>query len=259
MDSWNPQQYERFRSERARPLHDLADLVQPRPGLRVLDLGCGTGEGTRQLHDRWQAAETVGLDSSAAMLEKAAPLAGNGLRFAPGDIERLEEALGPSRWDVVFSNAALHWVPDHRALFPRLVSLLAEGGQLAVQMPANHGHPSHTTAYELADEPPFHSALNGWRREVPVLSPEAYASLLHDLALTEQRVRLEVYGHELSSRADVVEWVKGTLLTDYQSRLPPQLYEEFLARYRERLLPRLSDARPFFYTFPRVLLWGRRR
>ena len=255
MDTWNPQQYERFRAERTQPLLDLISLVQRRPGMRVLDLGCGTGEGTRQLHEQLAAKETVGLDSSAAMLAKAAPLAGQGLRFEQGEIERLDPG---SRWDLIFSNAALHWVSDHGELLPRLASLLDAGGQLAVQMPANHLHQSHRTAYDLADESPFVEALNGWRREVPVLVPEAYATLLHALGFRRQHVRLEVYGHELRSRAEVVEWVKGSLLTDYQSRLPPALYEEFLARYQARLLPLLENAVPFFYTYPRLFLWGQK-
>jgi len=255
MDTWDPQQYERFRAERTKPLLDLISLVRPRPGMRVLDLGCGTGEGTRQLHDKLSAKETLGLDHSAAMLAKAAPLAGRGLRFEQGEIERLDP--GP-RWDLIFSNAALHWVADHGALLPRLAGLLADRGQLAVQMPANHGHQSHRTADDLADESPFAEALDGWRREVPVLVPEAYATLLHALGFKEQHVRLEVYGHELRSRAEVIEWVKGSLLTDYQSRLSPALYEQFLARYQARLLPLLENAEPFFYTYPRLFLWGQK-
>ena len=139
VDTWDPARYERFAAERAAPFHDLLSLVRPVPGGRVVDLGCGGGELTAQLHRRLEAAETLGLDSSPAMLERAAGLAGDGLRFEQGDIADFTDA----GWDVIFSNAALHWLPDHEGLLRRLVAGLNPGGQLAVQMPANHDHPSH--------------------------------------------------------------------------------------------------------------------
>jgi trans-aconitate 2-methyltransferase len=98
--------------------------------------------------------------------------------------------------------------------------------------------------------------MEGYVRQFRVLKPEQYSSLLHRLQYAEQHVRLQVYGHVLGSREDVVEWVKGTMLTDYQRRMPPELFDRFLADYRAALLPKLSDARPFFYPFKRILFWG---
>jgi trans-aconitate 2-methyltransferase len=254
VDTWDPQQYERFAAERAAPFWDLLSLVRPVPGGRVVDLGCGSGELTAALHRRLEAAETLGLDSSPAMLERSAALAGGGLRFELGDIAGFDRG----GWDVIFSNAALHWLPDHAELFGRLVALLNRDGQLAVQMPANHDHPSHVVAAEVAAAEPFQAALDGYRRSSPVQPPEWYAELLDRLGLADQHVRLQVYLHRLAARDEVVEWVKGTLLTDYQSRMPPALFEEFLTVYRERLLPLLEDSRPYRYPFKRLLLWGRR-
>jgi trans-aconitate 2-methyltransferase len=159
---------------------------------------------------------------------------------------------------VVFSNAALHWLPDHRALLARLAGLLAAGGQLAVQMPANDDHLSHRVAAELAAEAPFAAALGGYRRDWPVQPPEWYAILLDRLGLAAQHVRLQVYLHRLAGPEEVVEWVKGTLLTDYERRLPAELFEAFLGRYRERLLERLEDERPYRYAFKRILLRAER-
>jgi trans-aconitate 2-methyltransferase len=254
VDAWDPGRYERFAAERAAPFHDLLSLVQPVPGGRVVDLGCGGGELTSLLHRRLEAAETLGLDSSPAMLERAATLAGAGLRFERGDIAAFTEG----GWDVVFSNAALHWLPDQEGLLGRLVTGLREGGQLAVQMPANHDHPSHVVAAEVAGTEPFRTALDGYIRESPVQAPEWYADLLDRLGLAPQHVRLQVYLHHLAARDEVVEWVRGTLLTDYQARMPDNLFEEFLATYRARLLPRLEDTRPYRYPFKRLLFWGRR-
>jgi trans-aconitate 2-methyltransferase len=262
-DPWDPARYDRFVRERSAPLHDLLALIRPIPGGRAVDLGCGTGALTLELHRHVRAGDTVGIDSSPAMLERASPLAGNGLRFEQGDIGEFGRGSGGAggpdcrdAWDLVFSHAALHWVPDHPALFARLAGALAPGGQLAVQMPSNFDHPSHVLAAELAGEEPFRSGLGGYRRLVPVEPPERYAELLDRLGFAEQHVRLQVYGHHLAGPEEVVEWVRGTLLTDYQGRMPAELFERFLASYRERLLPLLEERRPYFYPFKRLLLWG---
>jgi len=246
---WNPDQYERFRRERQQPFFDLLALVRPVSSPRVIDLGCGTGELTSELHRRLGARETIGVDSSAAMLERAAAHAGDGLRFERGDIAEFVAADG---FDVIFSNAALHWLPDHQALIGRLTRALRPGGQLAVQVPANHDHASHVTAAEVATE-------MGIQPHTPqVLLPEAYAAILGRDGYAEQHVRLQVYLHRLDARDAVVEWVKGTLLTDYARRLSEDGYADFLARYRARLLPKLEDARPYLFTFKRTHFWGQR-
>jgi trans-aconitate 2-methyltransferase len=189
------------------------------------------------------------------MLEKSAAFTGGGLRFEKRDLRTF---TAEGTWDLVFSNAALQWVPEHAALFGNLYRALAAQGQLAVQMPANQGHPSHVTAAEVAAESPFSESMLGPKPQGGMLAVEDYASLLHRLGFRQQHVRLQVYGHALAQRDEVIEWVKGTLLTDYQRRLPAELYPKFLERYRERLLPKLEDRRPYFYPFKRILLWARK-
>ena len=125
-----------------------------------------------------------------------------------------------------------------------------------MQVPANEHHPSHAVAREVATEPPFREALEGHVRRFSNLTPEGYAVLLDRLGCRERHVRLQVYAHRLPSRADVVEWVRGSLLTDYQRQLPADLFAAFVERYGERLLPRLDDVRPFLYPFKRILVWG---
>jgi trans-aconitate 2-methyltransferase len=257
-DAWDPAQYDRFRDERTLPFFDLLDLVRPKEAMRVVDLGCGTGELTRTLHQRLGARETLGVDSPAAMLERSRSFEADGLRFERREIGELLASTEPGRWDLVFSNAALHWLPDHEGLLARLTAALAPGGQLAVQVPANHDHPSQIVAGEVAAEPSFREALQGFIRRSPVLPPEDYAVRLEALGYPEQHVRLVVYGHRLPSREAVVEWVKGTLLTDYQKRMPEELFDRYLDRYRAALRPRLSDTRPFFLTYKRLLFWARR-
>jgi trans-aconitate 2-methyltransferase len=253
-DTWNPTQYERFRAEREQPFHDLVALITRRPVTRVIDLGCGTGVLTAALHRELSATETIGVDSSQAMLERARTVEGEGLTFEHGDISHLESTLP---FDVVFSNAALQWVGDHPTLFARLTDTLVPGGELAVQVPANFDHVSHTLAADIAREEPFAGAMQGYSRTFSVLPPEEYATLLNRLGYAAQTVRLQVYGHVLESPDAVVEWVRGGLLTDYESRMPESMYEEFVARYRKRLNVALGDQRPYFYPFKRILLWGR--
>jgi trans-aconitate 2-methyltransferase len=250
-DAWNPAQYERFRDERSRPFWDLAGLLEPRPGMLVADLGCGTGDLTAQLHQRLQARETLGVDASAAMLARAprAP----GLRFEQQDISRFEPA---ERYDLIFSNAALHWLPDHDTLLRRLTGALAAGGQIAVQMPFTDDQIPHQTAYELARSPEFRPLLGGFARRPLLPEPARYAAWLHRLGYVRQHVQLTVYAHLLDSREEVIEWVRGTLLTEYQKRLSPPDWERFLERYRQLLLPQLPDDRPFFFPYPRILFWG---
>lgn len=254
-DTWDPDRYGRFAAERARPFFDLLDLVAPIPGGRAVDLGCGTGELTAELHRRTEAAETLGIDSSDAMLAKAAPHAGGGLRFERGDLA----ALSPSEpCDLVFSNAALHWVPDHPALLARLTRCVKPGGQLAFQVPDNWDHASHRAAETVASEEPFARTLRGSAHPRNVLAPEAYAAILDRLGYREQIVRLQVYGHHLDSREGIVAWVEGSLLSEYRRWLPAELYARFLERYRERLFAMVPDERPFFFTFRRILARGRR-
>jgi trans-aconitate 2-methyltransferase len=251
-EAWNPDQYLRFKAEREQPFWDLLALVRKKPGMRVCDLGCGTGTLTAELHRELSAGETIGIDSSAAMLAKAphAP----GLRFVEGRIED----FGEGQFDLIFSNAALHWIPEHGPLLERLTAALAPGGQLAFQIPSNDAHPSHETAFEIAAEHRFKRHLSAPVRRAKVADAAQYSAWLYHFGYREQHVRLQVYLHLLPTREDVIEWVKGALLSEYREQLPEPVWNEFLERYRALLLSRLPDERPFPYPYPRILAWGMR-
>ena len=272
-DNWDPTQYERFAVERSQPFHDLVGLVErdwppppagsPQVGLRVVDLGCGTGALTASLRATLGASQVLGLDNSAAMLAAAAPHAGPGVAFGPAEIGNWTDA---PQWDVVLANASLQWVPDHPTVLARWTAALAAGGQLAVQVPANDDHPSHRIAAELAAEPEWAPDFAGAPGGHPpadtvaanVLTPVGYAELLHALGYPRQHVRLQVYTHLLADSAAVVEWTKGTTLTRFAPYLTGERHERFLAEYRRRVVAALGDARPYLYPFKRILLWGRR-
>ncbi|HEY4279494.1 MAG TPA: methyltransferase domain-containing protein [Conexibacter sp.] len=301
-DTWSPQVYGRFADERAAPAHDLLGMVEPVPGGTAVDLGCGPGTLTRELHRRVGAATTVGVDSSARMLERAEQLAREepaddeadarrlagageprlagagagepglagagageprlagagagepGLRFVRATIEGWEP---DAPLDVVFSNAALHWVADHALLFARLRGWLAPGGQLAVQIPDNLDAVTHRTADEVAREAPFAELLGPQPPRPPLLSSERYALLLHDLGFTRQRVERRVYLHLLDGPEGLIDWFRGSLLSEYERRLDPAVFEAFMTRYRSLLLERVEPRSPYPLAFPRILMWGR--
>jgi len=256
-DAWDPGQYGRFAAERRQPFVDLLGLCRPVPGGTIVDLGCGPGDLTVELHEALGAARTTGIDLSAAMLDEArrrqrVP----GVFFEEGDLATWS---GPPV-DLVVASASLHWAPRHRELLARLRQGIRPGGQLAFQVPANFSHVSHTLARAVAAEEPFATALGDdapTDRGDEVLAPETYAEIVYSLGASEQRARLEVYGHRLDSSVDVVEWVLGTLLTAYRSRLDESLFTRFVDRYRELLLAELGDQRPYFYPFRRILCWAR--
>jgi trans-aconitate 2-methyltransferase len=243
---WDPTCYTKFKAERFAPFADLTALVSIKPSLRVLDLGCGTGELTRRLADMLPDSDVLGIDSSREMLDKSAAFARDGVRF---EHRLIEDVAG--EWDVVVSNAALHWVENHAELIPKLVGLLAPGGRLAVQLPSNHTHPAHRAVIEIASECPFREALNGWTRTSPVLSIEAYAELLFRAGGENVTVFEKVYPHVLENSDAVADWTSGTTLVPYFERLPESLHEPFQVRYRERLRE-LYPETPVFYGFRRT-------
>ena len=258
-DAWNPEQYDRFKVERSQPFWDLAGLLgDVPPGSRLVDLGCGTGELTAALAARLRVAEALGIDFAAAMLAEAGAHTSATVRFERGELASFDDT---GAWDVVFSNAALQWVPDHVGVLGRWTAALRPDGVLAVQVPANSDHPSHTVAAEMAEREPFRSAFAAGPPPDPVaghvLTPERYCEVLVRLGLRDVHVRLQVYPHVLGRTADIVEWVKGTTLNRYRAALPAPLYDEFVDSYRAALLDRLGgDRSPCLYPFKRILMRG---
>lgn len=244
---WDPEQYHKFKEARFAPFEDLFALIKVRAELTVVDLGCGTGELSRRLADRLPESRVLGFDSSTAMLEKAREQRSPNLDFALGTIE---SAAG--EWDLVFSHAAIHWVEDHHSLIPRLFSLVRPGGQLAVQTPANHNHPAHLAIIETAREEPFQAVLHGWYRPSPVLGIDAYAELLYRSGGQKITVLEKVYPALMPDADAVAEWTSGTTLVPYFERLPKELHEPFLERYKEKLRL-LWPSGPVYYTFRRIL------
>jgi trans-aconitate 2-methyltransferase len=243
---WNPDLYHKFQTERAAPFYDLLALVDVRPHLKVIDLGCGTGELTRQLADRLPDSQVTGLDNSPHMLEKAASFSTSSLVFQLGDQSTLT-----GTWDLIFSNAALQWSENHAELIPRLFGCLAPGGQIAVQVPSNHDHISHQIYRETAAEEPFQSILGGFQRLSPVLTIDQYARLLFECGAEAITVFEKVYPHVLEGADAVVEWISGTALVPYFERLGGHK-DNFLQAIRAKMRAAMPE-KPVFYPFRRIL------
>ena len=245
MVRWDPAQYARFSDERSRPFFDLTGQVgASRPGL-VVDLGCGPGELTATLAERWPGAEVRGLDASTEMIERAAGRAGGAVTFALADAADFD-ATGV---DVLVSNALLQWVPGHQELLVRWAAQLAADGWLAFQVPANFGSPSHRLMRELADSARWRDRLAGVLRHADaVAEPAEYLELLTDAGLRVNAWQTS-YLHVLPGPDPVLEWVRGTGLRPVLQALSEEESAQFSAEYAA-LLRQAYPARPFGTVFP---------
>jgi trans-aconitate 2-methyltransferase len=248
---WNPEQYHKFQAERSAPFEDLLKLVEVRPALKVVDLGCGTGELTRRLAEALPESTVLGLDNSPQMLAKAEAVKRAGLTFETGD-----QASLSGSWDLIFSNAALQWSENHPGLIGHLYGKLAPGGQITVQVPSNHTHISHRLILETAREEPFQSALNGFVRIAPVLAIDEYAQLLFALGAEQITVFEKVYLHILENSSAVVEWVSGTALVPYFERLGEKK-AAFLDIIQQKFRAAMPGE-PVVYPFKRILFSARK-
>jgi trans-aconitate 2-methyltransferase len=236
MSDWNAELYLRFADERTRPCRDLAARIEV-DARRIVDLGCGPGNSTDVLGGRWPQADILGLDSSEEMIA-AARRERPGRRWIRADIVPWAAATEPASFDVVFSNAALQWVSDHRAIFPKLLALVAPGGALAVQVPNNIDAPPHAIARALA-------ASGSWRRRLPpegVREWHAHEAAFYYDVLTPHSSRIDIweteYLHIMPGTEAIVEWYRATGLRPYLSALPSEKdREEFVAEYLEALRP----------------------
>jgi len=227
---WDPARYLSFGSERLRPALDLLARVPLEAPAEVVDLGCGPGHVTRLLEARWPGARMMGVDGSREMLEEARREVPGG-RWEQADLA----AWHPDRpVDLIYANASLHWLDDHAALFPRLMSFLKPGGCLAVQMPRNHDRPSHQAAFAVVEEGPWRDRLEPLLRRQPVAEPETYLDWLAPSAVTLDIWESD-YLHRLEGPDPVVAWTRGSLLVPLLEALEPGEREAFLAAYRDRL------------------------
>lgn len=231
---WNPEQYGKYADERGRPFAELIARVRAEAPRTVVDLGCGPGNLTVTLLDRWPTATVHGVDSSAEMIAVARELAVERLRFEVADLRDWITATSPASVDVIVSNATLQWLPDQLDLLPELVERLRPGGWLAIQIPGNGEAPSHAILRELAGRSPYaeYAADVALRPDVP--GPADYVA-----ALSAQDCVVDAwettYSHLLAGDNAVLEWVKGTGARPVLQALPEGLRAGFEKEYGDLL------------------------
>jgi len=255
--SWNPALYRRFEDERTRPAQDLLARVGLEQATQVVDLGCGPGNSTELLVQRFVGARVLGTDTSEAMLQSARQRLPN-CEFERSDVSSWQPHTPP---DLIFANAVLQWLPGHEQLIPRLFSALAPGGVLAVQMPDNLQEPSHRWMREVASAGPWSSVLaDAARVRAPIPAPEAYYDWLAAGAASIDIWRT-TYQHPMASPADIVDWVRATGLRPFIDPLSDAQRAGFLLEYEQRIAeayPARADGKRLL-AFPRLFIVARRK
>lgn len=261
MLDWNPALYRRYEDQRTRPAQELLARVPLTGATHVVDLGCGPGNSTELLVQRFTGADVLGIDNSEHMLDSACVRL-PGTRFELSDIANWAPQ-GPSGQapDLIYANASLQWVPDHETLIPRLFAALAPGGVLAVQMPDNRQEPTHRLMRDVATESPWKDPIGDADKLRTDLLPLAgyYDLLARDAARVD--VWHTIYQHPMASAAAIVEWVRGTGLKPFVDRLSPELQASYLAEYERRVdvaYPLRADGQRLL-AFPRMFIVAQRK
>jgi len=249
--AWNPDTYNKFKSERFVPFYDCLNLITVRPQIDVIDLGCGTGEITRKLADALPKANVTGIDSSQEMLNDSKAFANEQVTFELRSIE--EQLKQDTKWDLVFSNAAIQWVNNHEEILPRIIAMLKPEGQLVIQIPDQTQNVANLILHKLAGDEPFSAALNNWKRDTPVLDIERYAQLLFENGSKSMTVFEKIYPLVLKDTDALYDWVSGTTLIPYIEKLSGQVKDQFIAEYKKRLKTRFPKT-PVFYPFKRIIM-----
>lgn len=249
--AWNPDIYNKFKSERFAPFYDLLALVKVKPGMQVIDLGCGTGELTRKLADHLPGSSVLGIDSSEEMLKDSVPFANGQAQFEHLSIE--EQVNQDRKWDLVFSNAAIQWVDNHRILLPKIISTIRPGGQLLIQVPSQNHNLTNILLNKLADEKPYQTTFKGWTRISSVLEIQDYGQILFENGSKSMSVYEKIYPLVLPDTEALFNWVSGTALIPYLEKLDIEQRQVFIVDYRSLLQKNFSKA-PVFYPFKRIII-----
>lgn len=248
--TWSAKQYTMFEQQRTRPVRDLVAAIPNSDVKTAVDLGCGPGNSTEVLAERFPQAHVIGMDSSDDMLIDARKRLPE-LSFELADIGAWSPA---QKFDVILANASLQWVPNHSTLYPHLVNQLTPGGTLAVQTPDNLDEPAHRLAREVAAEGPWSAKLG------TVKHNERYAASYYYELLSKHCAAVDVwrttYLHPLADHGAVVEWFKGTGLRPFLAPLTDGEKAAFLREYQARIAqayPALADG-TVLLPFPRLFI-----
>jgi len=249
--AWNPNVYDKFKSERYAPFYDLLALVDTRMNIDAVDLGCGTGELTSFLAEKLPHSMILGVDTSAEMLEKSSVFANEHLFFEQRSIE--EQLDRGTSWDLIFSNAAIQWINDHERLLPKMISCLKPEGQILIQLPAQNDNILNRLLLELVQEKPFSEALNNWKRESPVLGIDEYARILFEQNAKDITVYEKIYPIVVNEASELYDFISGSALVPYFERMSESIQMEFTIEFKRRIAQKFPKS-PAFYAFKRIVI-----
>ena len=258
MSDWNPEQYEKFIKDRTQPAIDLANRLEVKEVKRILDLGCGTGNSTRILKDRFSDAMVFGADNSDEMLAKAKKTHPD-IEFihldVGGDLSEVRDM--DERFDIVFSNACIQWIPNHKILLPKLMSLIKHGGVLAVQIPIQSEHPVHIIMKELVITSKWKDKLS--QRNYNNLSTSEYYGVLSGIS-DDFEMWETIYCHRMPNYESIIEWYKGTGLRPYLEQLSETDAEDFVSDVYRELKNRykIQSNGEIMFRFPRLFFIAKR-
>lgn len=255
---WNPEKYNQFKNIRYQPFFDLAALITAEGLEKAVDIGCGTGEQTKILSEKFGAASFLGIDPSSEMLAKSREFESSTLHFKNSTVEAFIADSEGQNWDLIFSNAALQWSNDHATLFPQLISLLSSKGQFAIQMPVQKENALNKLLLDLVQEEPYAGFLKGWKRESPLLSIDEYAQLMFENGLNELQIIQKVYPIIANSAEDLFDFISGSALIPYLERMTDSQQELFTVEFKRRIQKQFNRF-PAIYAFKRLLLYGTKR
>jgi len=272
MSDWDPELYNRFSSYRAEPFEAIMARLAPGGAGeqivdRIVDLGCGTGENTVEIARRFTGGTTVGIDSSPAMIDRALklreglePALRERLSFVLGDIREFNARREHSHeYSMIFSNAALQWLTEHREIFTRCFQALVPGGRLVVQMPANDQETAQVTLDAMAHEEPWRARLDGVRSpSSTVAAPEVYTRMLGEIGFDGIDCYYYMFHHPMGSSAEIVEWCRATVLRRYVDLLDVAARDPFVEAFTARLERAYGTRGPLTFNFRRLFIWARR-
>lgn len=252
---WNPEIYNQFKNIRYKPFFDLSDLIKDEKSMKAIDLGCGTGEQTAILAEKFPEAVFIGIDSSTEMLEQSKSLENERLHFRQATTEEILES--DENWDLIFSNAALQWSDNHHELFPKLISKLNCNGQLAIQMPYQPGNILNQILSEMSGEEPFKTQLNRWNRPSSVLTIDEYVQILFENGLENLNIFQKVYPIIAEDHETLFNFISGSALIPYLERLSEDEQKNFKTEFKRRIQKNFPKL-PAVYSFKRILMYGRK-
>src|SRR5579864_1294913 len=263
MADWDPELYNRFARYRAEPVDTILTRLPLGAAEAVADLGCGTGEHTVELARRTPYGTAVGIDSSPAMIGRATQLRDSlepelkgRVTFILSDYRNLE---AQPRYSVVFSNAALQWASDHRAVLSRWFAALSAGGRMVVQVPANDTETAQLTMIALAHDEPWRARLGGLSTPSRTVGePEAYHAMLEEIGFVDIDCYYQTFHHPMRNAAEIVEWSRATALRPFLERLPQGQDAAFVDELTRRLERAYGTAGPLVFNFRRLFMWARR-